>query len=236
VVPEVGEMKTKTEAQEIRWAPRVQPGLIKRLYKADARGIVDEELMDRVGYDLLDRCRDILRVSERRCWKCGGRLGGEPRRGSRLKCADCGWSASWTAYRRSYRGNRTHGPRALPAVKAYLRDFPRASGWSTRMVVIDRLVHSVHESFGDGQDPCVTPLAVNLIEGTAEDTFLLLESLAVGDLGTRGLREAKRAWQDKLRSYAEYKAERARKAEEVKTRRRRNRALRDRLRNRPGGT
>ena len=60
----------------IRWAPRVKPGLIRRLYLTDAKGIVDEDLIDKVGYPLLDRCEAIRRVTERRCPHCGEVLDG----------------------------------------------------------------------------------------------------------------------------------------------------------------
>jgi hypothetical protein len=45
------------------WAPRVPPHTIRRLYETDARGIVDEEQVDEVGYALYARCRSILRVT-----------------------------------------------------------------------------------------------------------------------------------------------------------------------------
>lgn len=35
--------------EPIRWAPRLQPALLKRLYDADAQGIHDEELCEDVA-------------------------------------------------------------------------------------------------------------------------------------------------------------------------------------------
>ena len=49
---------------EVRWAPRVNPSAIRRLYETDARGIVDAEQIDAVGYALYARCRSILRATE----------------------------------------------------------------------------------------------------------------------------------------------------------------------------
>ncbi|MEX2225792.1 MAG: hypothetical protein WEB52_05000 [Dehalococcoidia bacterium] len=37
-------------ADEIKWARRVRPETIRRLYTLDAKGIVDDELIDEVGY------------------------------------------------------------------------------------------------------------------------------------------------------------------------------------------
>ncbi len=231
----MGHSKTVRRGGPIQWAPRLAPSVLRRLYSHDAKGIHVESLLDEVGITLLARCEDIRRVSEHRCWHCGGALAGEHKKGSRVACVDCGWSTSWTAYRQSYKGRRVNGSRALPAVKAFLQEYPHARGWPAKIMAIDRLIHSVHESFGHGQDPCVTPLATNLVEGSAEDTFALLESIAIGDRSTQGLSDIKRAWEDKLRQYEQYKAEKSRRADEVRKRKEHNKAIRERLKNRRNG-
>ena len=43
-----------------QWARRVRKEKIARLYASDARGIVDAELIDEVGFGLLARCQSIL--------------------------------------------------------------------------------------------------------------------------------------------------------------------------------
>lgn len=58
---------------EVRWSPRVPKGKIRRLYESDARGLLDDELLDDVGIALLLRCQDILMV-------VGARQGSAPRR------------------------------------------------------------------------------------------------------------------------------------------------------------
>ena len=60
-----------------RWAGRVAKWKIARLYKNDARGIYDEDLIDDVAYTLLDRCKSIIAVAKARqgraeCPACGG--------------------------------------------------------------------------------------------------------------------------------------------------------------------
>ena len=49
-----------SEHRPFRWARRVEQDKIRRLYETDARGIVDEELIDDVGYAMLARCESIL--------------------------------------------------------------------------------------------------------------------------------------------------------------------------------
>ena len=51
---------------EIRWTPRVPKAKIRRLYEADAQGIVDQELLDDVGTTLFARCQDILTIKAAR--------------------------------------------------------------------------------------------------------------------------------------------------------------------------
>jgi hypothetical protein len=45
------------------------------------------------------------------------------------------------------------------------------------------------------------PLAENLIEGTAQETFQLLESLAAADTSTPGLQSTRATWTTKLQTY-----------------------------------
>ena len=62
---------------DIRWSPKLRPEKLQRLYETDARGIVDEELIDEVGYTLYSRCDSILTVTEAFA--------------GRLKCPGCGF-------------------------------------------------------------------------------------------------------------------------------------------------
>lgn len=66
----------RIEDGRIRWAARVPKRKIRQLYKTDAKGIVDEELIDEVGYAFLARCEDILMVT-------GAAAG-------RVRCPGCG--------------------------------------------------------------------------------------------------------------------------------------------------
>ena len=44
----------------IRESRRVPRHKIRRLYESDARGMLDEELLDDVGYGIYARCQDII--------------------------------------------------------------------------------------------------------------------------------------------------------------------------------
>jgi hypothetical protein len=112
----------------IEWASRVNPGAIRRLYETDARGIVDEEQIDDVGYALYWRCQSIIAATEaydgrvREWFRSILRRGPEPRsRAERLQrswhglSTECRPSAASEAPRwlggRMARANGTDIPR-----------------------------------------------------------------------------------------------------------------------------
>ena len=50
------------DAAEVRWTPRATKRQIRRLYESDARGLLDENLLDEVGVQLCLRCENIMTV------------------------------------------------------------------------------------------------------------------------------------------------------------------------------
>jgi hypothetical protein len=191
-------------AREVRWAPRVAPHKIRRLYETDALGLVDEEQIDDVGYALLARCESILEVTaahrhrRMRCPRCRAdvRRHGDPTdpatREEVIRCGACGWATTWRAYHQTYRGKRLFGANAVSAFAAFVRDFARATTPRQRMVAIDQLLHAVHQK---RTGEVGRPAAVNVIEGGVLETITLLERLTYGEGNTPGLQEAREAWQ-----------------------------------------
>ncbi len=59
--------------ERITWAPKVRQAMIWQLYQNDARGTVDEALVEDAGYRLLQRCRSIQLATNRslECPRCG---------------------------------------------------------------------------------------------------------------------------------------------------------------------
>ncbi len=161
------------------WAPKVSLGMIRRLYEMDARGLVDEALIDKVGYALLDRCESIRRVTHRLCPACGGPLRGafEPRsdRERPIVCESCGWASIWRVYHRSYKGRRIHGGRAFPAFTAFIEQFPNARCARDKMLAIDALIHAVHEA---EEGLWTLPGAINLLKGKHWEIIAALDELA----------------------------------------------------------
>ncbi len=47
----------------IQWAPKLRPDKLVRLYRSDAVGVLDDELLDDVAWTRYCRVRDVVRVS-----------------------------------------------------------------------------------------------------------------------------------------------------------------------------
>lgn len=129
-------------AREIRWARRVHPDLIRRLYTLDAKGIVDEDLINEVGYAMLARC-EAIRTATRahfgratcpRCRSQVRRRDDDMRRWGKddpLVC-ECGWATTWGAYHKTYKGKQLVGGGAYPMFRAFIDRWPQAARRATR--------------------------------------------------------------------------------------------------------
>jgi hypothetical protein len=163
----------------IRWSPRVSREVINRLYQTDARGIVDEELIDKVGIAFLVRCESIRRVTERCCPECGSAMndpGPADKKSRIVSCTKCMWSATWHQYHSSYKPDRLHGGRAFVAFLECLREYPKCRSPRDKMLRIDLLVHALHES-----GLSASPAAQNVIQGSYNVVKQFLNDLAYGD-------------------------------------------------------
>lgn len=198
--------------EKVRWASRVNPRLIRRLYETDARGIVDEELIDEVGFALYSRCQSILQVSQAHyqgrvlCPECREtviRQGGA-RTELPITCGRCGWSVLWPDYLKTYQDKHLVGGGALRTHENFVRDFRRARTGRQKVLAIDALLHAFHHELSErkwnpqdrapgrsaGRELIYAKTEVELLE--------FLDSLAYGPASTAGLREAKTAWDQKL--------------------------------------
>ena len=193
----------------IKWAPRVSQKQIRRLYETDARGIVDEDLINDVGISLLARCESIRRVTEQCCPECGDRLndpGPWDDRRRVLRCTVCGWKGSWHHYNRSHSGGqRLNGGRGYSAFLAYLREYPACRSPQQKILCIDRLVDAIHQSVNVADN---LPAAHNVIGGTQSQIRDLLDSLAYGDDARRERPGIRAEYEEKMGASDSARAER----------------------------
>lgn len=181
----------------MRWAPRVPQDKVRRLYESDARGILDEELVDDVGYGLYLRCRSILRATEAgegrvTCPRCGSVIVREEAdKTTVIRCGQCGWQTTWGAYHKTYQGKQLHGGGAVEAFRNFLTQFDGAQTARGRLIAIDRLIHAWH--WEQVQNP-TRPAGANLIEGRLGDVVAFLDALSYGDTGTAGMGAKRADW------------------------------------------
>jgi hypothetical protein len=186
----------------VRWAPRVRPELIRRLYALDAQGLLGEELLDEVGYALYSRCRSILHVSDAmngkvHCPCCDTIVVRETdRQDAVLLCAKCGWEARWGDYYATYRTQELGAGGAWDIFHGFVAQWERVQAPREKMILIDQLIHQWHwemqaqrPKFGLGR-----PAGVNLIEGNKRQVLAFLDSLTYGAGSTVGTQATKAVW------------------------------------------
>jgi len=205
-------------ADEIRWARRVPQETIRRLYTLDAKGILDEQLVDEVGYAFYARCLHIQTVTRAHfgratCPRCRSEIARASqdwrrwRKDEPMTCA-CGWQTTWGEYQRSYKGKQLVGGNAYPVFKAFLNRWPLARTPRDKLLEIDGLIHACHE---DAKKRWARPAACNLIEGRMTEMIAFLDELAYGPQSTAGLEERRREWIEKpqLRAWRSWRAGRS---------------------------
>jgi hypothetical protein len=190
--------------EKIRWARRVSREKIRQLYRQDAQGIVDEELIDEVGTALYARCQSILLVSNAqvRCPRCGEvfDVGWDDEREdddvAACPTAGCGWQTTCRRYHDSWRRRRLISWGIQPVLREFSAQYKQARRPQDKMILIDGLLHEFHRNMTTGD--LRGPAACNLVEGKYGQVQALLEELAYGDGSTPGLQETKEAWREEM--------------------------------------
>ena len=165
------------QGARLAYAPKLPVALIVRLYRSDALGARDADLIADVGWRLYARCQDVLMVSDSRarCPECRTVFEvlwisqSEQRAAA---CPGCGWRTTAGEYHASWRHRDLLGANGRAAFAAFVERFPGAADDRERMLLIDRLVHAVHTTGGLA--------ARNLFEGRARRVLEQLDALARG--------------------------------------------------------
>ena len=198
--------------EKVRWAPRVNPQAIRRLYQTDALGIVDEEQIDHVGYALYARCKSILRATDAQrgrivCPQCETivvRAADHWSKDALVTCKKCGWCARWGDYLRTFQDKHLVGGGAVAFHEEFVAQFERAGSPREKMLAIDRLIHAFHWEFK--QNPVRSAARELIYARTYKELLTFLDTLTYGDGSTPGLRESKQAWDRKLGHAAWHRA------------------------------
>jgi len=184
---------------KIRWASRVNPSLIVRLYKSDAEGLQDEELADELGCAIIARIEDIFAATasyhggngKLKCPACGKIILLDlPEKHDTheifLECK-CGYKTTLYEYRKSCQDKKLHGGGAIPALEKFVSQYTAAKDYSSKMLAIDTLIHTFHWEL-HGAEIFSRTVAHNIIYSRRDrDLIDLLNNLAYSDSGTTGL-------------------------------------------------
>ena len=187
------------------WAPRLRKVQIEKLYRSSGLGLLDEEIIDDVGFSLYARCLSMLQVSEALrgnppCPRCEAvaQIDNAPVRF--VRCANCGWTCPWALYQKTYQHKGLFAGGLEPFVKEFVLKFPATQSHRERMVLIDTLIHRFHwESSGvtDGR-----PGATSLIQGNMKDVMAFLDRLSYGSDIPNEIRQTREEWRKKWQENA----------------------------------
>ncbi len=195
---------------DIQWAPRVPKRKIKRLYEWESKGVLDEELIDDVGFTLLLRCRSILTIRDARdgrmrCPRCD-RAGRDTvfawthvdGADQVIACPECDWSITWGDYHKTYQHKQLHSGGAVAAFETYVKAYTRARTPKAKILAIDRLIHEFHYSLREEPTTPTRAAAVNLIQGKLTDVVRFLDELTYGEAATAELEQQRHDWRETL--------------------------------------
>lgn len=195
-----------TEGIRPQWNPRVPQHKVRRLYENDARGILDEELVQDVAITLYLRCQSIMLATEAHegratCPRCGGKIPHDWNKEKVITCDGCGWQTTWGAYFKTYQDKQLVGGGAVFAFQAYLEEYPKSDSARLRWLLVDRLIHVFHNELT--MHPS-RPAACNLIGGKLHEVEALLNELTYGEGSTPRARQEFDSFREKSASRDEY--------------------------------
>ncbi len=226
-----------TEVRKDRptWAGRIPRRKIAELYKKDALGIHDEELIDDVGIGLLVRIEHIFRARDANsglagCPLCRCEIPHDFDPAFLLRCETCNWELTWAEYQKSYRGKHLIASGMTAFLKEYVEKYIIARSPQQKMILIDTLIHRYHWELEGG---LTGPGARDLIAGKTNEIIDFLNHLSYGTSSSPEILSTRQEWLVKMRTNREQTAaaamERRRKADD-KARKERNKSLKKKAR------
>lgn len=190
---------------KIRWATRLMPSLLQRLYESDAAGMQDLELCQEVGSRLWARCKTFALVNNREveCPNCGTvfRVLKEKnvpliaeRATFRVECphSGCSWFTTPSTFMQSIANHDAHTGRAMRAFEHFRGSYSTAKPYREQMILIDQLIHSYHINEKTGT--AGKSVASKLLDGNKRQVVDFLDDLSARDP------KAKEEWRRHVRA------------------------------------
>lgn len=163
-----------------KWADKVSRNKLVKLYQDEAKGLLDEDLLNEIGYTFYTRCkqardtRERLEKGEIICHYCG--TVHQAASYTALISCPCGYYYTYREYRRSCNANNVPGGRAAEIFRAFSDNWLLCKSVSEKMLLIDRLVHECHVSTMTGVKG--RSVCMNLMDGTLTQIKDMLDMLA----------------------------------------------------------
>jgi len=176
-------MKFDPQTGKPEWAPRVRMEKIRRIYQNDARGILDEDLLDDVGITLYCRCESIVDASDAALGKvhCPGCativMRASTHKHEQILCAQCGWTIRWIDYQKTYQHKDLWGGGFADAMREFMARGESRPSARAKMLLIDRLIHLWHWQFSEERG-ATRPAAPTFIEGSRKEVIKFLNELS----------------------------------------------------------
>jgi hypothetical protein len=167
------------------WSPRVRREKIRQLYRNDANGILNEELLDDVGTTLYCRCESILDASDAaigkvHCPSCANIISRRSvEKHEQIVCKLCGWKIEWIDYQKTYQHKDLWGMGFADAMREFMARWSARPSPREKMLLIDRLIHVWHWQFSNERGAS-RPAAPTFIEGRRKEVIEFLSSLESG--------------------------------------------------------
>lgn len=196
-------MPDKNDYQLPVWAYRLRKSQIEQLYKSTAQGLLDEELIDDVGFSLYARCQSMIQVAQASigkppCPNCDAiaELDKAPWDSTAVAaCPTCGWTCPWGMYKKTYQRKGLFMGGFKPAVEEFVREFAITKAHAKRLVLIDTLIHRFH--WESKEKAGGRPGATSLIEGKMKDIMAFLDSLSYDDNVPPEIEKKREEWRRK---------------------------------------
>jgi len=191
---------SETKQDRPTWAGRVPRKKIALLYKKDAQGIVDDDLIEDVGIAFLSRIESIMKVGEAlsgraHCPHCDFVIHHNLDKDESLKCESCNWELPWGEYHKSFRGKQLAAAGIQAFCKDFRRDYSRAKSAKEKMILIDTLIHRYH---WEVEGRLSRPGANNLIGGKPDEVIDFLNSLTYGQKSNPDILSTRKEWLEKV--------------------------------------
>ena len=185
------------------WSPRLRKSQIARLYESVGRGILDEELIDDVGFSLLARAESILEAAE----ACGGRVScpnckttiehDDDGDNVLLRCPSCNWECWWKTYHKTIKHKGLSAGGMKPFLEEFVQKFTKTRSHSRRLILIDTLIHRYH---WETSTRAGRPGTSSLIEGKMSNIMPFLDGLNYGDQIPKEVETTREEWRKKWQS------------------------------------